>query len=157
MRQTEAKLNLLSLAPDDTRRRGFTLIEILVVVAIMSVLAAISFPFYARFITQNSVSSTANGLVGSLQKAQMYAMSGKNNSSWGVRYADSKIILFQESSNTVFDSYNVPGSLQITGLNQVVFSRPTGLPTSFGTYVVSSNNQTKSVLLNLEGVASVSE
>lgn len=156
MGQTEAKLNL-TCPPSRNPRRGFTLIEILVVIAIMSVLAAVSFPFYARFVTQNNVSSTANGLVGSLQKAQLYAMSGKNNSSWGVRYADSKIVLFQESSNTVFDSYNVAGSIQVTGLNQVIFSRPTGLPTSPGTYVVSSNNQTKSVMLNSEGVANVSE
>lgn len=148
------KLNSARLYPIRQRVAGFTLIEILVVVAILGVISVMSFPFYSRLISQNNVSDTVNNLVETLRKAQSYSLAGKDGSDWGVKYSNSSFVLLRESTNTTFDTYNLPTTINLTGLNHIVFSRPTGLPNVTGTFNISGGNETKSVTLNYEGVAS---
>lgn len=136
---------------------GFTLIEILVVVAILGVLGALSYPFYSRLIMQNTVSDAANNLAGSLRKAQSYAMASKDGSNWGVKYLGTNIILLRESTSTNFDTYNILPGIQIAGPDHIIFSKSTGLPSVTGTFTISGGNNTVSVSLNSEGVASVSK
>ena len=90
---------------------GFTLIELLLVVTIMLAIGAPSSIFFSNFLTQNAVSSTQTRLINQLRKAQMYAMMGKENGNWGVRFglvgSNKTITLFQGNSyalrNSAFD------------------------------------------------------
>ena len=63
--------------------RGLTIIELLLVIAIISTLGILSASFYAKFLTQNAVENTQNQLVNSFRKAQTYSMMGKQNGVWG--------------------------------------------------------------------------
>src|SRR5438045_2021465 len=88
--------------------RGFTLIEVLIVMALAILIGLTSVPFLSRFFTQNTVENTYEQLKGELRKAQTYAMIGKQNGSWGVHYGSSQMTLFQGSAftghpNTAFD------------------------------------------------------
>jgi|SRR3990167_4314928 len=138
------------------KKTGFTLIEILLVVTIIGILSGLSLPFYSRLILQNTISDTAENLVGSLRKAQIYTIAGKDGSDWAVNYSNAQIKLIRQSTGTVFDIYNVSDSVTISSLSQVVFSRPSGQPDITGTFNVSDGNDTKAVTLNSEGVAGVS-
>src|SRR5437870_896099 len=86
---------------------GFTLIEVLIVMALVTLVGLTSVPFLSRFFTQNAVENTYEQLKGELGKAQTYAMSGKQNGSWGVHNGTGSIVLFQGSSyasrNSAFD------------------------------------------------------
>lgn len=139
------------------KKVGFTLIEILLVVTIIGLLSAMSYPFYSRLILQNTVSDAANNLAGSLRKAQSYAMASKDGSNWGVKYLGTNIMLLRESTNTTFDTYNVLSGIQITELDHIIFFRTTGLPNSTGIFTISGGGNTGSVILNSEGVVSVSK
>lgn len=139
------------------RKAGFTLIELLVSLAIISILLTLAFPFRSQLILKNNVSDTSKNLISSLRKAQIYSMAGKDGSNWGVKYSNSKIIFYRESTNTTFDTYDVPSNIEITGLNQVIFSKPAGLPSTTGEFIVSSSSDSKSILLNSEGIVSVGE
>jgi prepilin-type N-terminal cleavage/methylation domain-containing protein len=134
---------------------GFTIVEILVVTAIIAILAAASAPFYSRFILQNATQNTSNQLVGMLREAEIYSISGKDASDWGVSFTSGKLSLFRASDNTIYAEFVLNPNVQITGFSQVIFSRPAGLPNTSGTFTISGGNNTATIDLNTQGIVSV--
>ena len=137
--------------------KGFTIIELLLVVAIIFIVTSFSAVFYSRFLTQNAVLNTTDQIVGQLQKAQIYAMSGKQNSNWGVSYASPLLILYAGNSyatrNPIFDEkFTVNGNISIAGLLSLTFTRVTGTPSATPVITISGNNNTKMVTLNSQGM-----
>ncbi len=146
---------------------GFTLLELLLTVAIIAVLGVASTGFTARFYRQNDVVNTTERLVQSLRKAQSYSMAGKYNGTkndWGVNYSANKITLFLSdatladpytSRSTAFDEiWNVSSSVSLSGLSQVSFSNATGLPSTTATITISAGSTSRTVTLNSQGVVS---
>ena len=66
--------------------KAFTTFELLLVIALVTIIGATSIPFLSRFITQNATGDTYSRLLAEFRKAQTYAMLGKQNSPWGVYY-----------------------------------------------------------------------
>jgi prepilin-type N-terminal cleavage/methylation domain-containing protein len=140
-----------------TFQRGFTFLELLIVVAIVGIVSLSSISFYSRFFTQNAVSNTVDQLTSEMRKAQSYAMSGKQNGDWGVRYASNQIILFQGSSyatrNAAFDEkFTTNTSVAVSGLSDIIFSRMTGTPSASPTITVSGAGSTSTITVNAQGV-----
>ena len=138
-------------------RRGYTLVELLLTVALISILAGISTAFYARFINQNGQANTIDRFVGGLRKAKTYAMSGKANSNWGAAYSAGKIYVYRGNSfgtATFMENLDVPGNITLSGLSDVNFTRITGATTNTGTISITGNNTTKTITINSLGVAS---
>lgn len=136
---------------------GFTLIELILVIAISFIIGIVAVPFYSRFFTQNAVSNTTDQLTAELRKAQMYSMMGKQNGSWGVNYASNVITLFQGSSyagrNTAFDEkFNVDNGSSIGGFTSVTFTRGTGTPSATQSITIIGNTVSKIITVNSQGV-----
>lgn len=74
---------------------GFTLIEILVVIGIFSVLAAIGLFFSMDVYRSNSVSSERDMIMSILQKARSQAINNINEKPHGVRFISGKYIVFE--------------------------------------------------------------
>ncbi|MEI8097079.1 MAG: prepilin-type N-terminal cleavage/methylation domain-containing protein [Candidatus Moraniibacteriota bacterium] len=139
------------------KKNGFTLIEVMMVMAFVAILAVLSSPFYGRFIFSQEVSVARDELRGSFAKAQTYSMTGKNDASWGVAFRDKKIILFQGNSfverNQAFDeSFVVHSRVALAGFDEVVFARTTGRPSIEPTITLSGNETTEILQMNSEGV-----
>ncbi len=142
-----------------TKKNSFTIIELLLVIGIVSILGTFSVVFFSRFLTQNAVANTQDQLIGEMRKAQMYAMMGRQNGNWGVRFGSNRITLFQGNSyatrNSAHDEFfNVNSNISILGFSEVVFTKTSGLPSTTGTYTVTGNNTLKQVVLNSQGVVS---
>ena len=138
-------------------KKGFTLIELIIVIALISILGFLSTGFYSRFYNQNAVGVVADELTQELRKAQIYAMTGKQNVNWGVHNNTTSIILFQGSTfagrNTAFDeTFTVNSNIAITGLTDLIFSRMTGTPSATPTIIISSANNTMTITVNSQGV-----
>ena len=138
-------------------KSGFTLIELLLVIAILGIVSSSSSPFFSRFLHQNSVSTVAFSLISHLRRAQFNAMMSMRNSSWGVAYQSSKIILFQGNSfssrNSAFDEvFEIPPSVSVSGLSEIIFQKRTGLPQTTATVIISSIGTTKTITVNNQGV-----
>lgn len=145
--------------------RGYSLIEILLVIAIFAVIAGLSAPFYGRFLTQNAVANSVDQLVADIHKAQFYAMVSRqtNTLNWGVNIDNTtkKITLYRGNAfsghDVTFDETftindNVTVSPASTDLN---FARRTGIPTSGSfplTITISGQGNSKSVIINSQGM-----
>lgn len=141
----------------NTRQKGFTLIELVLVVAIVSLLGLLTLPFFSRFFNQNAVSNAVDQLTGELRKAQVYSMVGKQNGPWGVSYNSNTITLFQGNTyatrNTGLDEkFNVNPAITISGITEVDFSRLTGTPSATPVIVISGTGTSKTITLNSLGI-----
>ncbi len=136
-------------------QKGFTLLEILLVVTILLILAASSAAFYSSFLLQNAVSNTVDQLVGDFRKAQIYSMSGKQNGSWGVRYASNTLTLFLSGNSSFDETFTVNPNVTISGFSQqITFVKATGMPSTTSVITISGNNTSKTVTVNGQGIAS---
>ena len=138
--------------------RGFTLIELILVVAMMILLGTLSSTFAARFLTQNGVLNASDQIIGDIRKAQINAMTGKQNSNWGVNYSSNTITLYKGNSyatrQTAFDEkFSVSASINISGFSDVTFARMTGTPSATPTITISGSGETKTITINSQGVA----
>lgn len=139
---------------------GFSFIEIILVVAILSVLGLLGTVFYSRFLTQNSVANTTDHMISQLRKAQIYSMEGKQNGgAWGVNYTTSpKQIQFYLNGNPAFnENYSVNSNITISPTFNVLFAHYTGVPSGATfplTITISGNNSTESITINSQGVVS---
>lgn len=142
------------------KKNGFTLIELLLVIAIISIISLLSSVFYSRYLLENSVGNTALQIAGSLRKAQIYSMMGKQGSGWGVNYSANTITLFKGNSfisrDPTFDeTFSVNSNISITGLTDLIFSRVTGLPTpTTSTITISAGTNNKTITINSYGIVS---
>ncbi len=137
-------------------KQGFSLIELLLVIAIILSVSILSMGFYARFITQNGVFVAMDQTVSQLRKAQLYSEIGKQDSSWGVHYANKILTLFAGNSyvsrNPAFDeSFTFTGDISVTGWNDVVFIAPVGTPSATLNTTISGQGSSQSVVVNAQG------
>jgi prepilin-type N-terminal cleavage/methylation domain-containing protein len=138
---------------------GFTLIELLLVISIVLIIGTFSVVFFSRFLTQNAVANSQDQLITELRKAQIYAMMGRQNGNWGVRFGSNKITLFQGNSydtrNNAFDeTFSQNPNISISGFSEIVFSKATGLPSTVGTYTITGSDSSKQITVNSQGIVS---
>lgn len=141
--------------------RGFTLIELILVIAIISIIALLSAPFYSRFLLQNAVDNTVDQLVGSLRKAQIYSMTGKKGSSWSVNFSSNTLTLYKgappfasRAEPGLDETFSVNPNVSIAGMTDMTYARSTGLPTGAATIIISSGNNSETITVNSEGMVS---
>jgi prepilin-type N-terminal cleavage/methylation domain-containing protein len=139
------------------RPRGFTLLEVLLSVALIGVLAGISLPIYNSFLARNDLDITAQQVAESFRRAQIYSRGMKDDFAWGVNIQPTSVILFRGTNfatrNTAYDEpISLPG-ITASGLSEVQFAKLTGLPNTTGTVTLTTNNgQTKQVVINAQGM-----
>ena len=112
--------------------RGFTLIEVLLSISILSIIAGLSIPVYQSFLARNDLSNSAESTASALRRANNYARGVKDDSTWGVKVQSSAITLFKGASfasrDTTYDeSVSMPG-ITAAGMDEILFTKLTGVP-----------------------------
>lgn len=136
--------------------KAFSLIELIIVIAIIMIIGAVSTTFGAGTLMQNNLETDKLMLVSSLRKAQNYAMVKKNGLSWGVCLSGRGIRVFGGTcaSPTIKDDYDISNSTVISGLSTVTFSALRGEPNAVQSITLTGNNKTITVSVNaLGGIA----
>lgn len=155
--------------------RGFTLIEGLVVIAILLISVLILAPILSDSVVKKDVQSASDQGVDALREAQSNVMTGKNNLAYGVHFEATKLVVFQGHTYSSGASTNVTtslsGRLSITSVTltggactvatgvgncEVHFAVRRGIPTETGTIVFSDGGTiTKTVTINAAGMIDV--
>ena len=136
---------------------GFTLLEMLLSVAAITVIAGISIPVYQSFQARNELDIAAVTVAQSLRRAQLLAQAGDGDSNTGVRVQSGGITVFHGASYALRDTavdedFSVPTSIVPSGVSEIVFTKFTGLPTSVGSFILnSSTGETRTITINAKG------
>lgn len=135
--------------------KGFSLIELLLVVALVSILAGSASPFLSNFLLRNQVEVTYNQVLGTIKKAQSNAMDNKNGATWGACLTENKIRFFQGNCTTpsIAEDFSVPSSITITGFSSVTFSPHRGEPST--PLTININSQLKNKIINLNAAGGI--
>lgn len=138
---------------------GFTLIELILVIALMGLLGLGTLPFSSNLLSRNAVDSKTNELYSFVKTAQLNSMLGKANSSWGVAINNGVLYLFKGNSfaerDLAFDQkITLPSTITITEA-ELVFNRVNGELNQEYQLTVSSQLKTKTVSITRLGVVNV--
>lgn len=136
--------------------KGFTLIEILLVVGILAILFTLTLPVTLDFYKSQQLDGSAQGIIQALRRAQLKAMSGENDLSFGVYLTNDNYILFRgisyESRDFQYDEvFDLSSIVTAAGIQEVVFSKFEGLPSVTGTIILSNGKDSKTIDINTIG------
>lgn len=135
------------------KNSGITLIELLIVIGIVAIIGASASPFLSNFILRNNLETTTDKVVGTIRKAQNYAMDGKNNATWGVCLSGSNLRLFSGTCAlpTFSEDFEVSGSVTVTGFSETTFGKLRGEPSGTLSITISTGIDSHTVKVNTAG------
>lgn len=138
-------------------QQGFTLLEVLLSLAGITIIFGISIPIYQSFQVKNDLDITANTWVQTLRRAQVLSEAVDGDSTWGVKIQPAGLILFKGASygarDTTFDEiFTVPTSISASGTTEIVFAKFTGNPLATGTTTLTASTaETRTININAKG------
>ena len=138
-------------------RRGFTFTELILVVGMIVILAAVSVPVLQSFQVGNDLSVSVNVITQTLRRAQSLSQSMVSDTSWGVSIQSGAIILFKGTSYSLRDPsfdeiFDMPKSITPSGVGEIVFSKFSGEPQVTGDIILTTPNQLKTISINKKGI-----
>ena len=134
---------------------GFTIVEIIVVMALILVLFGISAPFLYRFYNNFEVRSERDSLVAYLRQTRNISVADQQQSNHGLYKTSTQYIIFKGSSYSDRDPYYdqiFPRStgVAVSGPSQIVFQRRSGR-TPKVSYTLTSGGTSYVINVNEEG------
>lgn len=136
--------------------RGFTFVELLIIIGITATLLALTIPLGINFYKKEQIITTTEGVIQALRRAQLQAMS-QADYSFGVYLGSGQTgeyILFRGDSYKNHDDeeiFYISSSVSFSGLSEVVFSRVEGIPSVSGDIVLTSDNDIMTININERG------
>lgn len=136
--------------------RGFTLVEVIVVLSIIMIILGFSFPFAQGLKENNSLRSAEMAVKDALVRAQILSQSVSGDSSWGVKLDDTQVVIFKGASYSVRDGnfdevFSLPSQNLLSGISEMVFDRLSGKPSEAGEIIISNNNKQRIINVNEKG------
>ena len=144
--------------------RGFTLVELLIVIAILGIVGGLSVPFIQSFQVSSDLATHSNTIARTLRRAQMQAITGLDSQSWGVYFdsAGKKLILFQGDDFATRDQsldqqldYSESFSVSTDFSDEIYFVIYSGSPSVSGVVIVASLNDSKNISIDSFGLIQV--
>jgi prepilin-type N-terminal cleavage/methylation domain-containing protein len=101
-------------------RRGFTLIEMMLVIALIAMVTAIAVGGFSLFQRQSDLNAAADTVIAIMEEARSKTLSSRDQSQYGVRFNNDRILLFIGSSLPV-DVATLPAATSTDGFREYVF------------------------------------
>jgi len=148
-----------SISQPESEDAGFSLIEMIAVVLMIGILAAIAAPSWTAFLTRQSLNKANDAVLSTIQDAQQKAKSFKQNYSVSFRTSNSVLqsavyptslasgsIVWQNLGSTL----NIPAGSILLGSN--ITSANTAGSTNTYNQVYNSTSQNQTITFNYQGV-----
>lgn len=136
--------------------KGFTILEVLLSLILISVIAGISVPIYNSFQIKNNLDVASNTVIQTLRRAQILSQAVDGDTSWGVKISDENVTLFRGTSFFGRDigfeeEFGIP-AITNSGLQEIVFDKFSGNPQSSGTIILTSvSGEVRQITINEKG------
>lgn len=137
--------------------RGFSLLELLLSVALIGVIAAFSIPVYLNMQVKNDLDIAAVTVSQTLRRAQVLSQAVEGDISWGVKIQTGSITLFKGTSYAARDSsfdetFSINANLSSSGVLEEVYTKFYGMPGTAGSITLSSPNDSRIITINAKGM-----
>lgn len=148
------------------RRAGFTLVELMIVIAILAILTTVGAPFLANSVGKNELKTTAWEMADTLRRAQSQTMAGNGSTGWGVHFESTQYVFFQGATYNAADPDNITAPLSPSlsidsialngGGTEVLFTSKKGVTGQYGDIQITDagNNTVSTVTVTAAGVIS---
>ncbi|MFC1598315.1 Tfp pilus assembly protein FimT/FimU [Patescibacteria group bacterium] len=139
---------------------GFTLLEMLLTIAMVALLAGLSVPVYQSFQVKNDIDVAVNITAQTMRRAQALSRAMDGDTTWGIYVQSGTITMFQGASYggrdaTYDEDFDIASIIAPSGLTEVVYDKLTGDPQSTGTLTLTSTaSQTRTITINEKGTIS---
>lgn len=138
------------------QKRGFTLIEVLLSIALIGLIAGIGAVVYQQLQNRNDLDVAITSIAANARRALALSSAADGDTSWGIRIDAGVLTLFQgvsfASRDPAFDEVTALSSaLAPSGLQEVVFAVFTGLPQATGTLTLTGANDSRTLTINAQG------
>jgi Tfp pilus assembly protein FimT len=136
--------------------KGFTLVEIIIVVAVLMVIAGLGLIFGIDFYRNYIIDTERNTVLSVLQKARSRSQNNINQSAHGVCFQSNNYVVFQGDSyalrNPAYDQ-TIPKNpvINASGLSEVVFKQLNGDSQTVGNIILNNGRRSAIILINNEG------
>jgi len=147
-------------------QKGITLIELLIVIAIIGILVAIVLPEFLRMKNVQILKSATEDVSSVLSKARSQTLSSLNSLQYGVHFETSSITIFSgdtynqnDNSNQIINisSPAVISSILLTnGGADVYFNKLNGKPSKNGSITISIPENTLSKIITISPTGGIS-
>ncbi len=137
--------------------KGFSLVELIVVIGILILLIVVGDSVYTNFRSRNSLDISVSGYVQALRHAQTNSEQVQGDSVWGTAIFSDRAVVFKGvnylSRTTSSDQIvGFPSGIVVGGLAEVVFEKTTGSALSTGTTTITNNNgEVRNIFINEKG------
>jgi len=136
---------------------GFTLIEVVLSIAIVVLIFGIAAPVYQDYQIRNGIDTGVNTIVENLRRAQTLSTAVDGDSNWGVSILNNEITLFKGTSfitrDISFDEVSdILSVISPSGLDEIVFSKLNGLPNTTGVINLSASGNVRTISINEKGI-----
>lgn len=137
---------------------GFTLMEILLVMALFAIILGTVSPLVWSFGMQNDLDTSAVVIAQSLRRAEQLAFMASRDSDWGVNLQNSSVIIFSGSSfetrnGDLDEVFKFSSNFNYNGPTEIVFRKFSGLPDSGSSItIMNSLNQSRIININRAGL-----
>lgn len=137
--------------------KGFTLLEVLLSIALITILAGVSLSAYYSLFSRNDLDVAKNQVAQSLGRASFLSSGSVGDTNWGVKVLPESIVIFKGVNYTSRDAsydeiYGISPSVAPSGLLEIVFNKMTGFPQSIGAIILTSTNgETRTITINSKG------
>ncbi|HDY73417.1 MAG TPA: prepilin-type N-terminal cleavage/methylation domain-containing protein [Candidatus Jorgensenbacteria bacterium] len=137
-------------------QKGFTLLEIMIVIGLFALLVGISIPFGLDVYRSYVLISETRNMVSFLRRAETLSFTNTRNDSYGVMVMNDRFVVFRGASfatrDTAFDEEYLRSPLVIvSGIAHIVFAAVTGRPDIMGTTTFSNGVNEQTVFINEHG------
>jgi len=153
------------------QKRGFIFIELVVVIGILVMLAAIAIPAFRFFQKESDLNNSADQIINALRLAQNKTLASEGDSQWGLYFSATtsphQYTLFQGANYasrqaSLDEIHKLPKGVEIYEINlesggfETVFERVSGITQQFGTIALrlkTDNAKTATVYIENSGQA----
>jgi len=138
-------------------KAGFTLIEVLIVIALMAILVAIMLPVSVDYQKRNDLDVAQTTFVQGVRRAQQLSMGAEGDSQWGLVAISGGIVIFKGSTYSLRDAtydevFDMSPAIVVTGQSEFDFAKTTGLPSQTGVVTLTNENYQETVSVNAKGI-----
>ncbi len=137
--------------------RGFTMIDVMLAIAIVTILGAAITPMVNGYLTRGNLSSTTRDIIAAARYAQAQSQAGVDNTTWGIYVNSGNITVYRGASYaartaTYDQNVSYPSGTVVTGTAEYVFARRTGRTTGGTLTLTSPSLLTQVITVNSVGM-----